>query len=46
MRMAAFCRFWRISPSEYWSLSVAETAAMTEYAQEELAARERAAKRR
>ncbi len=29
--MAAFCHFWRISPDQFWRLTVAEYSAMVTY---------------
>ena len=32
--MPAFCHFWRLSPSEFWQLTVAEYGAMVGYMHE------------
>jgi hypothetical protein len=40
--MAAFCRFWRVTPADYWALTIAETRALTDFANEEIAARRKA----
>lgn len=41
--MAAFCRFWNITPAEYKALTVEELNAMTEYANDEIAERKKQA---
>lgn len=43
--MAAFCRFWGTTPAEYWALTIDEANAMTEYANDEISERKRAADR-
>jgi hypothetical protein len=35
--MAAFCWLWRISPAEYWALTLEETEAMLLHVAEEAA---------
>jgi hypothetical protein len=40
--MAAICRFWRISPSEYWAMTGEETAALMKFQADEIRARQRA----
>jgi hypothetical protein len=32
--MAAFCHFWRMTPPEFWALTVAEYSAMVDYMQQ------------
>lgn len=32
--MAAFCHYWRISPADYWALTVDEVSVMTDFANE------------
>lgn len=34
--MAAFCRFWNVTPAEYKALTLEELEAMTEYANKEI----------
>ncbi len=43
--MAAFCKYWGISPAEWKALTLAETRVMTEYAEDDIEARNRANKR-
>jgi hypothetical protein len=43
--MAAFCRFWRMTPRDIDALSDAEFAALARYMTAELKARERAARK-
>lgn len=44
--MASFCRFWGMTPSEYKALTVEELNAMTEFANDEIKARNKANRRR